>query len=75
MLKSALIGCGVISEFHARAYNKTNSAELVAVCDINLNRAKKTAKKFNVKNIFSDYQKLLKNEELDFIEILTQHSF
>lgn len=43
--KFALIGCGRISYKHINAINNIGNAELVAVCDIKEEKAKKKSRK------------------------------
>ncbi|GAB6045535.1 Gfo/Idh/MocA family oxidoreductase [Caminibacter profundus] len=64
-LKIAIIGCGRISKKHLEAI-KENDLELVAVCDINLERAKKIGVPY-----YKDYKEMLKKEDIDIISILT----
>ncbi len=69
-----IIGCGLISQFHAWAYDKTEQIKLEAVADSELTNAKKLAKQFKVKNIYRDYRQMLQAHDLDFVEVLTPHS-
>lgn len=49
-LKFGIVGCGVISKTHATAISALSSdAELVAVCDVIEDRARKLAQDFGVK--------------------------
>lgn len=72
--KGAIVGCGIISKFHAMAYSNVENVELKAVCDININNANKLAKAYTVSNVYTDYKKLFAEENLDFVEILTPHT-
>jgi predicted dehydrogenase len=69
-LKFAILGCGRISAKHIDAINEINEAELVAVCDILEDRAKKVAEKANVK-YYTSYNDMLENEDIDIVTILT----
>ncbi len=48
MLKVAVIGMGNIGNTHAPVYQADPLSELVAVCDINRERADKAAKRYGV---------------------------
>ncbi|GAX87601.1 UDP-N-acetyl-2-amino-2-deoxyglucuronate dehydrogenase [Lebetimonas natsushimae] len=61
----ALIGCGRISKKHIEAIKK-NNLNLVAVCDIDLNKAKKIGVPY-----YKDYNEMLKKEKIDIVSILT----
>lgn len=67
----ALIGAGSISHFHARAYKKLDNVELVAVCDINEDRAKAFAKKYGVAHTYTDYEKMLRRDDIDAVSVVT----
>ncbi len=64
-MKIAFVGCGRISKKHLEAIEK-NNLKLVAVCDINLEKAKQ----FNVP-YYKDYKEMLKKENIDIVSILT----
>jgi len=69
-----LVGCGRVSEIHMCAYRHIPEANVVAVSDINLERANAFAKKHNIKKTFKDYQELLDIKDLDIIDICTPTS-
>jgi len=74
-MKIGLIGCGRISERgHMVAYSSMNDAEIVAVADINSDKAKSFADKFRIRKIFTDYVDLLEIKDLDFVDICTPTS-
>ena len=43
-----IIGAGGISVFHTQAYQKLNNVNIIAVCDINEERAREYALKYNI---------------------------
>jgi predicted dehydrogenase len=69
-MKFALIGCGRISKKHIDAINELEEAKLVAVCDSILERAKECGEKNKVP-YYVDYDDMLRNEEVDIVNILT----
>jgi predicted dehydrogenase len=69
-----LVGCGRVSEIHMCAYRHIPEATVVAVSDINLERANAFAKKHNIKKTFKDYQELLNIKDLDIVDICTPTS-
>jgi predicted dehydrogenase len=71
MMKVGLIGCGGIAPLHVRVYKRMRDVELVAVCDLNLQKAKALAAKFDVKNVFEDYQRMLDAAKLDMVDVCT----
>ena len=50
--------------------NNKNS-KLIALCDIDKNKLKKYGKKFQITNLYSDYNEMFKNENLDCVSICT----
>jgi len=67
----ALIGCGRVADVHMLAYSYIKDAAVVAVSDIDLNRAKIFADRHGVKRYFSNYGDLLEMKDLDFVDICT----
>jgi predicted dehydrogenase len=70
-IKVAIIGTGSISHFHASAYKKLSQVDMVAVCDINKARAEEFAKKYNIPQVFTDYNEMLKMEEIQAVSVTT----
>ncbi len=66
-----VIGCGGMGHSHARAYTKKETTELVAAMDINEASAKKLAEGYSIPAIYTDYNQMLKKEELDIVSITT----
>ena len=52
-LRVALVGCGLISLYHLRAWQQAG-AEIVAVCDIDRDKAEASASEFGVARIYTD---------------------
>lgn len=73
-LKIGIIGCGgIATNKHMPALSKLNDkAEMVAFCDIIVERAEKAAKDFGVEGakVFNDYRELLK-QDLDIVHVCT----
>ena len=68
-MRVGIIGCGNISETYFECQNLFNNFSVVACADINIEAAKKSAKKYNV-NAFS-VDDILSNEDVDLIINLT----
>jgi UDP-N-acetyl-2-amino-2-deoxyglucuronate dehydrogenase len=69
-----LIGCGRVSELHMCAYRHIPESNVVAVSDINLERAKDFAQKHGIKKAFKDYFDILEMKDLDYVDICTPTS-
>ncbi|NOQ76545.1 MAG: gfo/Idh/MocA family oxidoreductase [Methylococcaceae bacterium] len=76
MLKFALLGCGRIAKRHSELLgnNQIENAELVAVCDVITEKAKKIGDKFAVP-YFTDMHEMLKTIDIDVITVLTESGY
>jgi len=73
--KIGIIGLGGIAQLvHLPILSKLNSVELHAVSEIDKNRLKTIADKFNIKNRFTDYHEMLTKADLDAVIISTPTS-
>jgi len=72
-IRVAIVGCGRISDLHQLGYRGREDAKIVAVCDTNRSHAKKKAQEWGVPRIYTDYQQVLDDPEVDLIELLTPH--
>lgn len=66
----AVIGTGFWGKNHARVYKELPSTELVAICDVNPERAKAIAEQFGAK-AYTDSSRMLKNKEIEAVSICT----
>ncbi len=66
----AVIGTGFWGRNHARVFKELEETELIAVCDINAERAKNVAKQFGVKS-YTNSGKMLKNKEIKAVSLCT----
>lgn len=74
-LRGALVGCGMISQYHLQGWKRIPEVEIVALADHNLDRAEERRSQFvPTAHTYSDAATLLSNEALDFVEILTPPS-
>jgi UDP-N-acetylglucosamine 3-dehydrogenase len=69
-LGTAVVGTGFWGKNHARVYSELESTELVAVCDVNGERAKAVADQFGVK-AYTSSSRMLKNEEVEALSVCT----
>lgn len=70
-LKFAILGCGFWSQFQLGAWNEIEGVECVALFNRTPSKAEELAKRFGVPKVYDDAEEMLKNEELDFIDIIT----
>lgn len=70
-MKFAIFGCGFWSQFQLGAWTEMEGVECVALYNRTVSKAEKLAKKFNTPRVYSDPEELLRKEELDFVDIIT----
>lgn len=70
-VRVGIIGAGNISVLHTEGYKKLENAEIVAVCDLNEEKAKAYAEKYDIPHVFTDYEEMLKMEGLDAVSVTT----
>ncbi len=69
MLNIAIIGCGVIAQYHLQALAKMTTARAAAVCDLRGEVAQKTAAEFGVARWTTKADELLADPKIDAIII------
>jgi predicted dehydrogenase len=72
-IRVAIVGCGRISGLHQMGYRGREDARIVAVCDSNKSAAKKKAKEWGVEKVYTNYQQVLEDKDIDLVELLTPH--
>lgn len=70
-LKVGVIGTGSIAALHLKAYADNPRVELVAVADMNLERAQAAAQLWGARNVYSDPAELLADAEVEAVSICT----
>jgi D-apiose dehydrogenase len=70
-LRFAVIGTGFWANYQIPAWMELESIELVALYNRTKSKAEALAKKFNVPSVYDNVEKLLENEKLDFVDIIT----
>ena len=70
-IKLGLIGAGGIAQVHCRAIEDVEAVEIIAASDINKDAAQTTAERWEIPQVFADYNELLQIEELDGVIVCT----
>jgi len=67
-IKVGIVGAGGIARgAHMPGYQAVEGVKVVAVCDIIEEKAKEFAKRFEIPNVFADYEDLVAMDELDAV--------
>lgn len=70
----AIIGCGLISDFHIRAIQQIENAKLIGVCDYKTENAQKKSEEYNVK-YYLTYEDLLGDPNIDAVCVCTPSGY
>lgn len=70
-IKLGLIGAGGIAQAHCRAISEISGAELIAASDVVKDNAERTATRWGISKTFTDYNEMLKMDELDAVLVCT----
>jgi D-apiose dehydrogenase len=71
-LKFAVLGTGFWSNFQIPAWFEVGGVELVALYNRTVAKAEAAAAKYHVPRVYGDAEELFRNEELDFVDIITE---
>lgn len=74
MLKIACIGAGYFAPFHIEAWIRIPEASLVAICDMDSEKAQVMAHKFRIPYVYTDVNKMLSEMQPDVVDIITPPS-
>ncbi len=70
-LKGVMVGAGYFSQFHAEAWQRMESASIVAICDKEPAKAKKIAQAYGIPRVYTDAAQMFAKENPDFVDIVT----
>ena len=68
-----IIGCGVISYDHIRAYSLLPDVNVKTLCDLDASKAAQLGNEFNIKDIRSEAASVFADNEIDAVSICTDH--
>ena len=72
MFRIALVGTGIIADFHKKAILKNSALKIIACCDIDPQKAKAAAEGTDAA-IYTDYKQLAENENPDCVILNLPH--
>jgi predicted dehydrogenase len=73
-VKIGVVGAGGMSNYHIPGF-KLGGAKIVAIADMNIEAAKVAAKKFDIKNVYSNLTDMLKLSDIDAVSVITPNKF
>ncbi|MDC3417577.1 Gfo/Idh/MocA family protein [Aquibacillus salsiterrae] len=73
MVNVAIVGVGAISSAHIKGYQEfQGNCNIVALCDIYPEKAKKSVKEYNLAaEVYDDYKEMLKRDDIDLVSVCT----
>lgn len=71
MLKIVCVGAGYFARFHVEAWKRIPGVALVAICDHDLDKARKMAAEFQVEQVFNSVEQATENISFDVLDIIT----
>jgi len=69
--RGVLIGCGFFAENHMHGWAEAEGAEIVAVCDLDPEKAKGMAERFGIAAYYTDANAALSEVKPDFVDVAT----
>lgn len=72
-LRTGIIGCGKVADFHAKALMKLDESDFVAVCGHTTEKTSKYAEKYHVKP-YTDIREMIEKSNLDVVCVCTPHT-
>ncbi len=70
--RGGMIGAGAWSEIQLTAWTEVENTEIVALCDRHPERREPIVRRFNIAQGFDDFEAMLDEVELDFVDICTR---
>ena len=71
-----IVGCGRVTETrHLPALRSLESARVVALADINVDRLNHVADRFHINHRYTDYRRLLSNRSIDNVAVCVPVKF
>ncbi|GAA3404822.1 Gfo/Idh/MocA family protein [Paenibacillus hodogayensis] len=68
-VRIGIIGAGLIGKAHLRNYANIQDAEVVAICDVNEQEARKVAEQFHIPHVYADFREMLKRDDIEAVDV------
>jgi predicted dehydrogenase len=70
-LRVGFAGAGAISQYHLTGWSEIADAQVVAICDLDQNKAHAKAQAFGVPKVYTDFRAMIEREKLNAVDIAT----
>ncbi|MCR2821237.1 Gfo/Idh/MocA family protein [Lederbergia panacisoli] len=74
-IRIGVIGVGQIGKSHLNNYANIPDAEIVAVCDVNEQEARRVAEQYNIPSVYTDFRELLSREDIEAVDVCLHNNF
>ncbi|MBS4195993.1 Gfo/Idh/MocA family protein [Lederbergia citri] len=74
-IRIGVIGVGQIGKSHLSNYASIPDAEIVAVCDVNEQEARRVAEQYNIPSVYTDYRELLSRDDIEAVDVCLHNNF
>ena len=74
-LRIGIVGCGQVAAHHARFIKALNTAQLIAVADVNEEAARRFAETHGIPHVRATIDDLLESTELDVLHVITPPAY
>ena len=64
-----IVGVGQIGTIHVQRYEKIGGVKIVAIADVNENRARQVAEKHGIQHVHADFRELLARDDLQAVDV------
>lgn len=66
-----IVGAGIWGNLHLMTLAQDPKVRLLAICDIDAAKAKKVAEQYHIPFVYTDYEQMLKNPEVEAVSVAT----
>ncbi|HEX3947619.1 MAG TPA: Gfo/Idh/MocA family oxidoreductase, partial [Acidimicrobiales bacterium] len=70
-VRLGVVGTGNIADLNVAGYLQHPDCDVVAVCDVDGDLAAEAAERWGVPRVYTDLDRLLADDEIDAVEVLT----
>ena len=70
-LRIGIIGAGIMGQWHARVYQTHPQCQMIAVSDLDREKAQALANQFDIPHVFQSHQEMLSGVDLNLVSVCT----
>ncbi len=74
-VRIGMIGVGQIGKNHLRNYQKIESAEIVALADIDVAEGQRVSDVFNIPNVYTNFHEMLERDDIDAVDVCLHNNY